>query len=285
MKSVYRLFQSALSHPIGSRSPVRTVNNILLWQMRSRLSSRPICHRWVDDAVLMVRHGMTGATGNIYVGLHEFPDMGFVAHFLRPDDLFVDIGSNVGSYTVLGAAVRGARTICFEPDPETVVCLRENIAANDIGARVTVHQMALGAFNGTVSFTRGLDTVNHVAEADDRDVRTVPIARLDDVLAGHDPALIKLDVEGYEASVLEGAAQTLANPSLMAIEAETVDRRVSDIFEANGFVRRFYDPFHRRLGAEPFGHRSHNSLFVRNEAVVCERLSAAPPISVAGMRL
>ena len=46
--------------------------------------------------------GMTGATGNVYCGLHEFEDMALVLHALRPRDLFVDVGANVGSYTVLG---------------------------------------------------------------------------------------------------------------------------------------------------------------------------------------
>jgi hypothetical protein len=36
-------------------------------------------------------------TGNIYCGLHEFADMGFVLHFLRPGDLFVDVGANIAA--------------------------------------------------------------------------------------------------------------------------------------------------------------------------------------------
>jgi FkbM family methyltransferase len=285
MRAAYRLFHAALSHPIGRRSQVRTLGNIVGWQIRSRLSSAPIRHRWVDDTVLMVRRGMTGATGNIYVGLHEFPDMGFVAHFLRPDDLFIDIGSNVGTYAVLGSAVRGARTICFEPDPETAACLRENIDANRIHSRVTVHELALGSFNGTVSFTRGLDTINHIAGPDDEDVRTVRITRLDDVLAGLDPVMVKLDVEGHEAEVVEGALETLAKPSLIAIEAETVDQRVADVFESNGFMRRYYDPFARTLNLAPLGYRAHNSLFIRNEDEVRARLAGAAPIAVEGLRI
>ena len=70
---------------------------------------------------------MTGATGNIYAGLHEFADMAFTLHFLRPDDLFMDVGANVGSYTLLASGVCKARTISFEPYPETMAALRRNI--------------------------------------------------------------------------------------------------------------------------------------------------------------
>jgi hypothetical protein len=56
--------------------------------------------------------GMTGATGNLYVGLHEFEEMAFLLHFLRPGDLFADVGANVGSYTILAAVAVERGTHC-----------------------------------------------------------------------------------------------------------------------------------------------------------------------------
>ncbi len=58
---------------------------------------------------------MTGATGNIYAGLHEFDDMAFFLHLLRPEDMFADVGSNIGSYTILASGVVGAKSVAFEP--------------------------------------------------------------------------------------------------------------------------------------------------------------------------
>ena len=69
---------------------------------------------------------MRGATGNIYAGLHEFIDMIFRLYFLQPDDLFLDIGANVGSYTILASGVCGAETWAFEPDPDSASFLRRN---------------------------------------------------------------------------------------------------------------------------------------------------------------
>lgn len=90
------------------------------WQIGNRLVLGPVAARFVNDARLFVQKGMTGATGNLYVGLHEFEDMSFVLHGLRPDDLFVDVGANVGSYTVLAGAAVGASCVSFEPIPETL---------------------------------------------------------------------------------------------------------------------------------------------------------------------
>ena len=75
---------------------------------------------WIGGQRLSIRRGMRGATGNIYVGLHEFADMMLTLNFLREGDLFLDIGANVGSYTVLASGICRAVTWAFEPDPGTV---------------------------------------------------------------------------------------------------------------------------------------------------------------------
>lgn len=105
---------------------------------------------------------MTGATGNIYTGLHEFTDMMLTLHFLRRGDLFLDIGANVGTYAVLASGVCGADTWAFEPDPGTVSDLKSNLAINGLEELVTVYDIALGASEGEVGFTIGLDTANRV---------------------------------------------------------------------------------------------------------------------------
>ena len=105
---------------------------------------------------------MTGATGNIHTGLHEFADMAFTLHFLRHTDLFLDVGANVGTYTLIASGVRKARTIAFEPDPQSMTSLRRNIDLNGLNGRVVLEQAAVGTEEGEVEFTIGQDTANHV---------------------------------------------------------------------------------------------------------------------------
>jgi len=216
---------------------------------------------------------MTGATGNIYCGLHEFADMAFLLHFLRPGDLFVDVGANIGSFTVLASAVCGAETIAIEPDPVTIGWLQKNIAANNIGKAVTTVEAAVGREQGEVNFTVGLDTVNQVADARHQNTRKVRVVRLDDLLSGRSPAFIKLDVEGYEAEVVGGATETLRNPSLLAIETESRDAEVLSTLRNAGFVEYAYDPMRRALSAKVGV--SNNALFIRDLAIVQERIAAS----------
>jgi FkbM family methyltransferase len=209
------------SHPICRKGRLRAFARVLHWQMRSRLQHEVVVS-WIAGQRLVARRGMTGATGNIYAGLHEFPDMALMLHFLRPDDLFFDIGANVGCYTVLASGVCRARTWAFEPDPTTAADLDRNVAINALWKRVTVHQIALGATEADIPFTIGRDTENKVANPADPNVRIVRQVALDTLAGANVPAMIKMDVEGYEPEVIKGAASLLCDSRLKVIESETV---------------------------------------------------------------
>lgn len=262
------------SHPLTRDRPLSAIGRFVRWQVESRLKQE-VEFDWIEGSKLIVRNGMTGATGNIYCGLHEFADMAFLLHFLRQGDLFVDVGANIGSYTVLASAVCGAETIAVEPDPVTMGSLKKNIAANGIGDVVTTVEAAVGREEGEVNFTVGLDTVNQVASAGQTNTRKVRVVRLDDLLRGRSPAFIKLDVEGYESEVIGGASETLNNPSLLAIETESRDEEVLSKLRGAGFVEYGYDPFLRRVSECPG--RASNALFLRAADVVARRLSGAQP--------
>lgn len=233
-------------HPLGSRRPISSVGRYVRWQVESRLR-KEIAHRWIAGSILLARRGMTGASGNIYVGLHEFADMAFLLHFLRPSDLFLDVGANIGSYTILASNVCGARTIAFEPDPHTCEILERNIAANGVGALVSVQRAAVGAGEGEIQFTAGLDTVNRVATEGDMHVQAVKLMRLDSAPGAERAAMAKLDVEGFESEALRGAPGLLASKSLIAIETESRDAEVMRILSNAGFERVVYEPFSRAL--------------------------------------
>ena len=92
------------SQPLNKDARLRAVLRFFRWQIASRLIKCSIAMPFVEDTLLLATSGMAGATLNWYNGLHEPREMGFALHLLRPGDLFVDVGANVGSYTVLAGA-------------------------------------------------------------------------------------------------------------------------------------------------------------------------------------
>ncbi len=267
------------THPLTRDQKLRAFGRVIRWQIESRLRDEIIVS-WIGDTRLAARRGMAGATGNIYCGLHEFADMAFLLHFLRPGDVFTDIGANIGSYSILASGVCKATSFAFEPDPAAFAALSRNIALNRLQVLVRGHQFALGAQRGSVDFTVGLDTVNHVATAADAAVRSVVQDTLDHALADCSAALIKLDVEGYEDQVLLGATETLKRPELRAIIIEDRSPPVVDTLSAAGFVEYVYDPFSRSLVLPKNGSRRQNGLFLRDLENVRKKLTTASRFEV-----
>jgi FkbM family methyltransferase len=287
------LIRYVLGHELNRDRKTAALRRFLKWQVGTRLNPHPVVMPFTEKTRLVVHRGMVGATQNIYCGLHEFSDMGFLLHFLRPDDLFVDIGANVGTYTVLAAAHIGAKSISCEPVPQTFSYLRRNVLINDVLDRVSLCNVAVGAAPGTIQFTTDQDAMNHVATEGEPNTVAVPVTTLDAILmdAGAGcPVLLKVDVEGYETEVLRGAAQVLSNPGLQAIiiELNGSGRRygydeqpIHELLCSLGFLPYTYQPFLRKLTQEK-GFGSHNTIYLRDAKAAQERLNAAAAFQVNG---
>lgn len=283
-----------LSHPLNQGAKISAFFRFVKWQIHSRLNGNPVIYPFTEKSRLVLRKGLTGATGNLYCGLHEYADMAFLLHFLRSEDFFADIGANVGSYTVLASAHVGATTFAFEPVPAAFAYLEENISLNQIWGKVTVFNSALGAQKGSIRFTHLLDSENRVALPEEADTITVSVDTLDAVLPnGKIPILLKIDVEGYETEVLKGAEKTLSNPALKAIIIEIngsgkkygyEEREIHQKLLQKGFLPYQYIPEKRSLMAmESFG--PFNTLYVRDVTFIKNRLLTAETIKILGRAL
>ena len=283
LDQVRQIVRFLRNHPLTQDHFAAAFARVCRWQIESRLR-REVIVPWVGDIRLAARHGMTGATGNIYAGLHEFADMAFTLHFLRPDDLFLDVGANIGSYTLLASGVSKAKTISIEPDPQTMAFLRRNIDLNGLHRLVVLEQVAAGAEEGEVQFTIGRDTGNHVTKEDEGQTRWVPMRTLDGIAALTPPIMIKVDVEGYEADVYRGARILLNSPFLKAVITE--GQRPAEIAAllSAGFAQYEYDPFQRVLSSV-IRHSSANALFLRDLPFVAARLTASSPFRVFGFAI
>jgi FkbM family methyltransferase len=272
-------------HPLLRGQRPAALGRYVRWQLASQLIQGVTGVPWVNGSWLLLRRGLSGATGNWYAGLHEWPDMAFVLHLLRPEDTFVDIGANVGSYTVLASAAVGASSVAFEPVPETFRWLCAQIGLNGITDHVNVHQVAIGRSSGQIKFSLDRDAMNSVVNAEYSGCSSlVQVLAIDS-----DPRLAgaccwKLDVEGHEVEVLAGAASTLSQAPPQAILCEDRSHEVREILRLAGFHSCTYDPFSRKLTTESPS-AGGNELWVRNLTWVQHRLRTAPPFRVLGLSI
>jgi FkbM family methyltransferase len=142
------------------------------------------------------------------------------ATVLPPDGMVLDVGANIGlSALALAPLLPGGRILAVEPSPRTVAALHRTLALNGLQDRVAVEAVAVGATPGEAAF----HAAGHSAGAHLMDPGTlgaaalpqvrVPVETVDALVARHGLArldFVKIDVEGFETEVLDGARATLA---------------------------------------------------------------------------
>lgn len=192
---------------------------------------------------------------------HYRPFAARIAARLEGVPLVVDVGANCGQY-VTDLRQHGYRgeIVSFEPLEEAFAQLAAT-AARDVGW--TCHRMALGAVAGEAQINVAsnlassslleMEVGHHVGapEVSIVGVETVPVSRLDDVLDDDRPCLLKLDVQGYEDRVLDGAPATLARARLLQCELSIAKlyagqapfRALVDRLDDAGFGLVDLDPF------------------------------------------
>lgn len=286
-------------HPLTRDRLLPTLARYARWQFGSRLVPGPVLVPWVNRTHLLISPGMWGATMNHYCGLQDFEPMAFLLHLLRPEDLFLDVGANVGVYSVLAAGGVGARSLAVEPGDTAAEMLLANVHANRLAERVEIHRAGIGATPGVVRFSRGLDTLNHILATSETAAPSVeiPITTIDAVLGGRCPTAVKLDTEGYETPAVAGATATLANPGALALCVEFDghgtryghdEAALHERFLSLGFAPHEYAPLARSLQARPKSPApTGNVLYLRAAAIpeIQRRLAAAPPFEILGRRI
>jgi FkbM family methyltransferase len=291
--SVFSTLRFILHHPLNRDRPLTALVNYARWQIGSRLVPGQVVVPFVTPTRLLVTPGMTGATQNIYCGLQEFEEMALLLHTLRPGDLFVDVGANIGSYTILAAGAAGADCIAFEPVRQTFDHLQANVRINDLQSRVRAHNIGIAASRGTLVFTSSLDTVNHVLSSGEtcEQQERIPVQSLDDALSGSEPpTFIKIDVEGFETEVIRGARTTLKSRSLLVIVVELNgsgqkygydEMQLHESLRDSGFQSVRYDPFARALTSDASPPRfDGNRIYCRDPDRLGERVLSARRFSV-----
>lgn len=290
---LFRVLRHITSSPLNRDRKLPAIARFFRWQIASRLAPGPIVVPWVGDTRFLASPGEHGVTLNIYCGLHEFEDMAFVLHFLRANDRFVDVGSNVGSYSILACGACGAHGIAFEPVPQTFRRLEKNLRLHNLASRVEARNEGVGDAAATLRFSTAENCMNHVLAPGETDAKSVevPVVRLDDAVVDP-PTMIKIDVEGFETPVLAGAGEILADPALSGVLIELGgagerygydEEAIVDLFLRQGFAAYRYAPFERRLiPLEGRSNANGNTLFVRNLSQVRKRLETAEPFSVLG---
>ncbi|MFN4281040.1 MAG: FkbM family methyltransferase [Alphaproteobacteria bacterium] len=150
-------------------------------------------------------------------------------------DVFVDIGANVGMYSILAACLRRCQVFAFEPEAQNFAVLNRNIIVNKLSGRVVAFPIALydrtkvdrlfnnssEAGNSHNSFSERVDM--HLQPTTHRFEQGAVSISLDELIAQgaiSSPNHVKIDVDGLEHKIVSGMAKTLRDPNLRSVLIE-----------------------------------------------------------------
>lgn len=218
------------------------------------------------DATIALRYRETLGLSSLLYGTFELAELEFVRRYLRAGDDVMDIGANVGIFSVLMGVTLAqyGRVFAFEPAPGNIVRLRKNLERNALD-RVQVFDCALGEADGQMTLHLATDPaypslVEVQSGLADGTGVPVQVRCLDAVWEeARKPwiAFVKMDVEGAEAGVIRGAGRLLE------------ECRPTILIEANSQVeldalRALLAPYGYRT-EQPAGFAPHNYIFFHPE--------------------
>ena len=206
----------ALTAALDARLPQVRGRDRLLHLLRGRTLPRSLQSdtivRWGPGLEATVNPSLDGSLRALYVAQWVQPALVPVLEAcLEPGDLFVDVGANIGVYATWAAKLVGptGAVLALEPVPRTRAWLGQITARNGLD-HVEVIATAAGQEEGTawMQTMDGASGLSRLTAGPETGIE-VPITTLDRLLDSRVPALIKIDVEGLELSVLKGARRAL----------------------------------------------------------------------------
>ena len=148
--------------PFNTYNPLIAMLRFVKWQIKKRFSGDNLSFEWVNSLQISTSKNDNAFALCHYTGLSEFEDQAFLIHFLRKDDLFVDIGANSGVYSILASGISKAKSISIEPIPGTFLLLKNNVSTTNFSENITLLNCGLGSSGGSLKFTDSLGAGNHV---------------------------------------------------------------------------------------------------------------------------
>jgi FkbM family methyltransferase len=206
---------------------------IFLWYLNCFVSPHKISRFHLDDGSKFDYPLKSGIGFGEFIGEFEKSEIAFMRKSLKPGDIFIDVGANGGTFTIIAArqVQNHGHVYAFEPDRRNLKLLRHNLKINNI-TNVTILECALSNKKGIAQLAIAIDgAMNSLAKTHRTDQQitewqTVKVTTLDDFINEYKidrVDFVKIDIEGGEKLIFEGAKDIFTSFNQLIIMFEAVD--------------------------------------------------------------
>jgi len=277
-KIIFR-YKELKKHPLVKNSIIGIIKYIFI-NLIMRFYNKPIKINWLNNLRYYLCLGDSGVIGNYYFYIDDYEESIFLIHYLTNKDLFIDVGSNHGHYTMIASGICDSKSISIEPVKETFDRLKMNIELNKL-SNVRLCNVGISDSDGELFFTNDKGTMNMVInQTSGRNIEKVKVTTLDNLLEIDDnnASVLKIDVERFEKQVLSGSRNLLKNDTLNVIIIELFygigEEEILSILKENGFSPyKYIYPDNELVPLEKKNFDSYNTIFIRNIDLVKNRIN------------
>ena len=255
----------------------RVFGRYLHWKWSARIGKKRILTDHILPLQLIVKAEFPSSIRDYVFGLHAESELGFMMHFLRKDDFFVDIGANIGTYSLLAAGVSEAFVLSFEPDDARREFFKDQVTVNALAPLIFIDGRVVSTKEETLIFSEQSVSRNIYVEAG---VPRIAVS-MDSLELEKTPIMVKIDAKAYDLEVIQGMKELLDHEELKVILCDfsediepEVKNLVREIILSKGFRICRYDLRKRSLEEHP-DLDCKLMLFVRDKEFVEQRLMLA----------
>lgn len=273
------------THPPNRGRRVRRLGAWIGWQVWERTVRRPWRIRFTEDLRITLHPHDFISSGVLYFGLPDHELMSFQRSWLRANGgNFVDMGANVGLYSLYASTVPGVRSIAFEPGTVAFERARVNVRDNGLSGVITLVRAAVSDTEGCALLTTRWGGMNYLVagesggQLEHGEVEPVRTIRFDDYDAAAGlgaVGLIKVDVEGHEVPALLGAECVIRRDRPALIVELNYGDELRELAERLGYEPVTYHPENGHLERRPWPTTPPDNVILVPGSEITQRL---PPL-------
>ncbi|MFA5136543.1 MAG: FkbM family methyltransferase [Patescibacteria group bacterium] len=239
---------SILNHPNNSDKKIKTLLRLLFWKVNQIFFHVPAIIELTQDRKCICYTDSSNGGLVVYSKLFDYSEMTYLLKKLKPEDTFIDVGANIGVYTLLASSVITKGMIhAFEPYGQSQKRLLENLRLNDIANVQVVEKIVSDKTGYEYLGIEKESEINHIIYShDDKKIKISSIT-LDDYIFRNKInkiSILKIDVEGAEMKVLKGGEESIRKGKIKKILLElnrnnqffgTSNRAIIDWLKLRGY--------------------------------------------------
>lgn len=247
-------FFNILKHPCNKGKALNTITRLIWWKCNQLWIQKPTIIELEEGARCICYPDSSYAGMVVYTKFPEYYEMQYIKKHLRRNSTFVDIGANIGVYTLLASSkISEGKIFAIEPASTPFGRLCENIKLNGIGNRVSLLNIVMSNRVGKEKFIEHeTSELSHINPSSKGGILKKSIS-LDELLRKSrikKVDILKVDVEGGEGKVFNGALDHLKRKDIKKIVVElnkknvlygTNHNQIGNLLQTHGYTLRIFN--------------------------------------------